>query len=84
VILQGQTVGASMAGVSSESRDPPSFDSIESDVPNGNLCATFNIVVVAMQLPDLSSTLSCLRRTSSKSVRAQGPCAGPRHLVDFA
>jgi len=84
VILQGQTVGASTAGVSSETRDPPSFDGVESDVTDNNLCATFDIVVVAVQLPDLSSTPSRSRRTSSKSVRAHGPRAGPRRLVDFA
>src|SRR6266850_4478559 len=32
VIIRGQTVGASTAGVSSEGRDPPFFDGVESDV----------------------------------------------------
>jgi len=84
VILQGQTVGVSSAGVSSKGHDLPSFDVVESDVANGNLCAMFDIVIVAVQLPDLSSTPLHSRRTSSKSVHAQGSRAGPRCLVDFA
>jgi len=69
VILRGQTVGASTAGVSSESRDPPSFNGMESDITNGNLCTTFDIVVVHKALVQGHNTLLILLKVALSKMR---------------